>query len=30
MIDNTKESIFFLKDTVKELYSIELIFVDLK
>ena len=30
MIDNTKESIEFLKETIKELYSIELIFVDLK
>lgn len=30
MIDNTRESIEFLKETIKELYSIELIFTDLK
>lgn len=30
MIDNTRESIIFLKDIIKELYSIELIFVDFK
>lgn len=30
MIDNTIESINFLKETIKELYSIELIFQDLK
>lgn len=30
MIDNTRESIEFLVDTIKELYAIELIFTDLK
>jgi hypothetical protein len=30
MIDNTIESIDFLKETIKELYAIELIFQDFK
>lgn len=30
MIDNTRESMELLKDTIKELYSIELIFSDFK
>ena len=30
MIDNTKESIKLLTDTIQELYTIELIFTDLK
>ena len=30
MIDNTKESIKLLMDTIQELYAIELIFTDLK
>lgn len=30
MIDNTRESIKLLSDTIKELYAIELIFVDFK
>lgn len=30
MIDNTRESIKLLSDTIKELYAIELIFADFK